>query len=51
MFRDRIVGMSFAVEAHEAWYVDFSVENTPAFAEAVRHLFDNEAITKVAQNI
>ena len=51
MFRDRIVGMSFAVEAHEAWYVDFSVENTPAFAEAVRPLFENEAITKVAQNI
>ncbi len=51
MFRDRIVGMSFAVEAHEAWYVDFSVENTPAFAEVVRPLFENEAITKVAQNI
>ena len=51
MFRDRIVGMSFAVEAHEAWYVDFSVENTSAFAEAVRPLFENEAITKVAQNI
>ncbi|MBQ5358777.1 MAG: DNA polymerase I, partial [Alistipes sp.] len=51
MFRDRIVGMSFAVEAHEAWYVDFSVENTPIFAEVVRPLFENEAITKVAQNI
>ena len=51
MFRDRIVGMSFAVEAHEAWYVDFSVENTPAFVEVVRPLFENEAITKVAQNI
>ena len=51
MFRDRIVGMSFAVEAHEAWYVDFSVENTPAFTEAVCPLFENEAITKVAQNI
>ena len=51
MFRDRIVGMSFAVEAFEAWYVDFSVENTPAFAEVVRPLFENEAITKVAQNI
>ena len=51
MFRDRIVGMSFAVEAHEAWYVDFSVENTSAFAEVVRPLFENEAIAKVAQNI
>ena len=51
MYRDRIVGMSFAVEPHEAWYVEFTVENTPAFAEIVRPLFENEAITKVAQNI
>ncbi len=51
MFRDRIVGMSFAVKPHEAWYVEFTVENTPAFAEVVRPLFENEAITKVAQNI
>ena len=50
-FRDRIVGMSFAIEPHEAWYVEFTVENTPAFAEVVRPLFENEAITKVAQNI
>ena len=50
-FRDRIVGMSFATRAHEAWYVSFTVENTPAFAEAVRPLFENERITKVAQNI
>ena len=51
MFRDRIVGMSFAVEPHEAWYVEFSVENTPAFADIVRPLFENENITKVGQNI
>ena len=50
-FRDRIVGMSFATRAHEAWYVSFTAENTPAFAEAVRPLFENERITKVAQNI
>ena len=50
-FRDRIVGMSFATRAHEAWYVSFTVENTPAFAETVRPLFENERITKVAQNI
>ncbi len=50
-FRDRIVGMSFATRAHEAWYVSFTVENTPAFAETVRPLFEDERITKVAQNI
>ena len=50
-FRDRIVGMSFAVEPRKAWYISFTPENTAAFAEAVRPLFENEAITKVAQNI
>ncbi len=51
MFRDRIVGMSFAVAPHEAWYVVFTPENTPAFIEAVRPLFENPAIAKVAQNM
>ena len=50
-FRDRIVGMSFAVEKGEAWYVSFTPENTAAFAEVVRPLFESERITKVAQNI
>ena len=50
-FRDRIVGMSFAVEKGEAWYVSFTPENTAAFAEVVRPLFESEHITKVAQNI
>ena len=51
MFGDRIVGMSFAVEPHKAWYVAFKPETAAAFAEAVRPLFENEAIVKVAQNI
>ena len=50
-FRDRIVGMSFAVEKGEAWYVCFTPDNTSAFAEVVRPLFESEHITKVAQNI
>ncbi len=50
-FRDRIVGMSFAVEPHKAWYISFTPDNTPAFAEAVRPLFEDESIVKVAQNI
>ncbi len=50
-FSDRIVGLSLAVEPHQAWYVSFSEENTQAFAEAVRPLFESEHIVKVAQNI
>ena len=51
IFNDRIVGMSFAVEPHEAWYVSFTPENSTAFAEVVRPLFEAERIAKVAQNI
>ena len=51
LFRDRIVGMSFAVEPHEAWYVQFAEQNTEQFAEIVRPLFENERIQKVAQNM
>ena len=50
-FSDRIVGLSFAVEPHEAWYVSFTPENTAAFAEVVKPLFENERTTKIAQNI
>lgn len=51
IFNDRIVGMSFAVKAHEAWYVSFTPENTQAFVEIVRPLFEDENIAKVGQNI
>ena len=50
-FNDRIVGLSLAVEPHEAWYVSFTPENTAAFAEVVKPLFENERTTKIAQNI
>ena len=50
-FRDRIVGMSFAVKPHEAWYVQFTEQNSTEFAEIVRPLFENEKIQKVAQNM
>ena len=51
MFGDRIVGMSFAVQPHEAWYVSFTPQNTQEFAEVVRPLFEDETIAKVAQNM
>ena len=46
-FNDRLVGMSFAVEPHEAWYVAWQ----PEFAEIVRPLMENERIAKIGQNI
>ena len=51
LFRDRIVGMSFAVEEHKAWYVEFTHANTAEFTEIIRPLFENQAIAKVGQNI
>ncbi len=50
-FTNRIVGLSLAVEPHEAWYISFTPENTAAFAETVRPLFEDERTTKIAQNI
>ena len=46
-FNDRLVGMSFAVESHEAWYVAWQSD----FAEIVRPLMENENIAKIGQNI
>ncbi len=51
IFGDRIVGMSFAVRAHEAWYVSFTPENTARFASVVRPLFEDERIAKIGQNM
>ena len=51
IYSDRIVGLSLAIEPHEAWYISFTVENTARFAEIVRPLFEAERITKVAQNM
>lgn len=51
LFNDRIVGLSIAVRPHEAWYISFTPENTAAFAETVRPLFENGATVKVGQNI
>ena len=46
-----IVGMSFAVEPHEAWYLPFTRDNVVAYAALLRPLFENEAIAKVGQNM
>ncbi len=51
IFNDRIVGMSLAIKPHEAWYIRFTEENTPDYAEILRPLFANEEIAKIGQNI
>ena len=51
VFNDRIVGLSLAVEPFKAWYVPFREENTRAYAEIIRPLFENEHIAKIGQNI
>ena len=47
----RIVGMSFAVEPYEAWYLPFEGCGKEEYVEILRPLFENETITKIGQNI
>jgi DNA polymerase-1 len=51
--RADLVGMSFCVTPHEAWYVPVSPERTEAqkIVDEFRHLFENESIEKIGQNI
>ena len=51
LFNDRIVGLSLAVKAHEAWYVPFREENTAELATIVKPLFENDRIDKIGQNM
>jgi DNA polymerase-1 len=48
-----LVGMSFAVTPHEAWYVPVPAdrEEAQAIVEEFRQVLENEAIEKVGQNI
>lgn len=46
-----IVGMSFAVEEHKAWYLPFNRASVTEYVDILRPIFENEAITKVGQNI
>lgn len=51
IFCDRIIGLSFAVRAHEAWYVPVSQDDIEQYAEIVRPLFESESTAKIGQNI
>jgi DNA polymerase-1 len=46
-----VVGMSFAVEEHEAWYLPFNNAPVAEYVEIMRPMFEDETITKVGQNI
>ena len=59
MFGDRIVGLSLATKAHQAWYVPFghNADVRPRndieaeYASILRPIFENETIAKVGQNM
>jgi DNA polymerase I len=48
-----LVGMSFSIEAREAWYVPVPADRkvAQAIVEEFRQLFENEVITKIGQNL
>ncbi len=48
-----LVGFSFALKTHEAWYVPIPADRAEAQAivEEFRPLFENELITKIGQNL
>ena len=52
-FTHRIVGLSLACKAHEAWYVPFPLEpdRVARYVEILRPLFASEEVVKVGQNI
>ena len=49
--RCQIVGISFAVEPHRAWYIPFNIGETSAYVDILRPIFENETIAKVGQNL
>lgn len=51
VFNDRLVGMSFAVEEFEAWYVPFDAANQAEYLAILKPLFENKKIEKIGQNI
>lgn len=51
VFGDRLVGISVAIEPHEAWYIPCDRENTDRVVAALRPVFADEKIAKIGQNI
>ena len=51
VFGDRLVGLSFAVEPFEAWYVPCDPANLGQVLSILRPVFENERIAKIGQNV
>ncbi|MDR0714345.1 MAG: DNA polymerase I [Bacteroidales bacterium] len=53
-FNSELVGMSFAIKPHEAWYVPVqhpAAGNEPSVIHEFKPVFENSAIRKVGQNL
>lgn len=48
---DRMVGMSFAIREHEAWYVPVTSDGQEEIMNLFRPIFEDETISKTGQNI
>ena len=53
VYSAELVGLSFAIKAHEAWYLSMPVEREECQKklELLRPLFENESILKIGQNL
>ncbi len=53
VYSAELVGASFAIKAHEAWYLPFTAdhEDCQKRLELLRPLFENESILKIGQNL
>lgn len=47
----RLVGISIAVKAHEAWYIPFDRTNAKEYVRILRPVFESEKIAKTGQNL
>ncbi len=53
VYSAELVGLSFAIKAHEAWYLPMPAESKECQQklELLRPLFENESILKIGQNL
>ncbi len=50
-YTNRIVGLSIAIRAFEAWYIPFERATQSEYADIIRPIFEDEKIAKIGQNI
>lgn len=51
IINDKVVGISFAVEPHEAYYLPMNVPGSEAYIPLLRSVFEDGSIAKTGQNI